>query len=152
MGCGCTGLGFHPKASRQVHGVRELMSLQCSKVPSNVGGCDLAGQGPRRARTWNLRGWSSQAGSRQMLTEHLLCAGPMQGTGQPACLRCPPFGEATVVQTGIITLGNSQVLDAAQGSRNLTHQIQGPPSGSRSPQWCDLHEEAISEPLGLDHT
>ena len=36
------GLGFHPKASRDMHRVGELMALQCNKVPSNVGGSDLA--------------------------------------------------------------------------------------------------------------
>lgn len=126
------GLGFYPRASREVLGVGELMALQWGKeVPSNVGGSDSAGQDLTRARTWNLRGWSSQAGSRQILIEHLLCTRPVQGTGQPACLCCPPLGEVALVGPGIIKpaliLGNSQVLDVAQGSNNLTHQIQGPP-------------------------
>ena len=36
------GLGFYPEASRDMHRVGELMALQCNKVPSNVGGSDLA--------------------------------------------------------------------------------------------------------------
>ena len=42
VGCGWMGLGFHPEASRDMHRVGELMALQCNKLPSNVGGSDLA--------------------------------------------------------------------------------------------------------------